>query len=167
MKGYRRLSLLAASVAMLWALGSAASAQVPDAIAAPGRPLSRPSMRRGRRSTSARPMRAASAPGIRSRSRRSLLDGKTVGRHYAGPKLGARRRQRGDGRVAARAPGASPKDIPWLKLDVDAAPRHRAAIGCDDRPAHQDEGRHRGGCCERAGAYLSVPYAAEDVFLRK
>src|SRR5947209_10296015 len=44
-------------------------------------------------------------------------DGKTVGRHYAGPNW-----EIGGGAVAAkgvgRAPGASPKDVPWLKLEV-------------------------------------------------
>jgi hypothetical protein len=47
-----------------------------------------------------------------------LLDGKTVGRHYAGPNW-----EHTDGsavvaKVAGRAPGATPKDIPWLKLEV-------------------------------------------------
>src|SRR5580704_15872355 len=47
-----------------------------------------------------------------------LADGKTVGRHYAGPSW-----EHNDGsavvsKVAASAPGAAPSDIPWLRLDV-------------------------------------------------
>src|SRR5688572_27287223 len=47
-----------------------------------------------------------------------MLDGKTVGRHYAGPNW-----EHADGsavvaKVAGRAPGATAKDIPWLKLEV-------------------------------------------------
>ena len=70
-------------------------------------------------------------------------------------------------KVAGRAPGASPKDIPWLKLDATEHRGAGAAVGRDDRPAHQHAGRRAEGACDRAGAYLSVPYAAEYVFLRK
>jgi hypothetical protein len=43
--------------------------------------------------------------------------GKTVGRHYAGPTWEVE----GSaviGKAVARAPGATPKDIPWLKLEI-------------------------------------------------
>ena len=47
-----------------------------------------------------------------------MLDGKTVGRHYAGPTW-----EMADGsaivaKVAGRAPGATAQDIPLLKLEV-------------------------------------------------
>src|SRR3954467_5948505 len=47
-----------------------------------------------------------------------LHEGKTVGRHYAGPNW-----EHADGsavtaKPAGNAPGATPKDIPWLKLAV-------------------------------------------------
>src|SRR5881227_3400150 len=47
-----------------------------------------------------------------------LVDGKTVGRHYAGPNW-----EHGDGsavagKAAGNAPGATANDIPWLKLEV-------------------------------------------------
>src|SRR5258708_26837 len=47
-----------------------------------------------------------------------LADGKTIGRHYAGPNW-----EHGDGsavvgKAAGNAPGATPNDIPWLKLNV-------------------------------------------------
>ncbi|HSD28967.1 MAG TPA: DUF3455 domain-containing protein [Vicinamibacteria bacterium] len=96
-----------------------------------------------------------------------LLDGKTVGRHYAGPSW-----EHGDGsavmgRVAARASGASPKDIPWLKLDATERRGTGLLSGVTTVQRIKTEGGTAEGACERAGAYLSVPYAAEYVFLRK
>ena len=47
-----------------------------------------------------------------------LADGKTVGRHYAGPNWEHSDGSAVVGKVAGNAPGATPNDIPWLKLDV-------------------------------------------------
>src|SRR3954454_8463876 len=47
-----------------------------------------------------------------------LLDGKTIGRHYAGPNWEHNDGSAVVGKVAGSAPGATPKDIAWLKLDV-------------------------------------------------
>src|SRR6478735_7146001 len=47
-----------------------------------------------------------------------LLDGKTVGRHYAGPNWEHMDGSAVTGKVAGNAPGATPKDIPLLKLEV-------------------------------------------------
>src|SRR5580704_15056892 len=46
-----------------------------------------------------------------------FLDGKTVGRHYAGPSWEVQCSTI-IGKVVGKAPGASAKDIPWLKLEV-------------------------------------------------
>ena len=50
-------------------------------------------------------------------------DGRTVGRHYAGPTWELSDGSVVRGKVAGRAPGASAQDIPLLKLAVDARPR--------------------------------------------
>ena len=47
-----------------------------------------------------------------------LVDGKTVGRHYAGPNWELADGSAVVGKVAGRAPGATAKDIPLLKLEV-------------------------------------------------
>ena len=47
-----------------------------------------------------------------------LLKGKTVGRHYAGPNWEYMDGSAVVGKVAGRAPGKTPKDIPWLKLSA-------------------------------------------------
>src|SRR6202790_1756560 len=45
-----------------------------------------------------------------------LTDGKTVGRHYAGPSWEHSDGSAVVGKSAASVPGATPNDIPWLKL---------------------------------------------------
>src|SRR5712675_412593 len=47
-----------------------------------------------------------------------LADGKTVGRHYAGPSWEHSDGSAVVGKVAANAPGTTANDIPWLKLDI-------------------------------------------------
>ena len=47
-----------------------------------------------------------------------LVDGKTIGRHYAGPNWEYSDGSAVVGKVSASAPGATASDIPWLKLDV-------------------------------------------------
>src|SRR5690242_15617431 len=44
-----------------------------------------------------------------------ILDGRTVGRHYAGPRWELDDGSAVGGKVAARAPGATASDIPLLK----------------------------------------------------
>src|SRR6478672_4099884 len=50
-----------------------------------------------------------------------LLDGKTVGRHYAGPNWENVDGSAVTAKAAGNAPGTTPKDIPWLKLEVIAS----------------------------------------------
>src|SRR5579862_6560929 len=47
-----------------------------------------------------------------------ILDGKTVGRHYAGPIWEHVDGSSVHGKAVANAPGATGNDIPWLKLEV-------------------------------------------------
>ena len=47
-----------------------------------------------------------------------FVDGKTVGRHYAGPTWEMTDGSMVTGKVAGRAPGTTAKDIPLLKLQV-------------------------------------------------
>jgi hypothetical protein len=92
--------------------------------------------------------------------------GKTVGRHYAGPNWeiegGAVA-----AKVAARAPSASSKDIPWLKLE---ATDHRGSGPLKDVTTVQrinTKGGNAEGACQNAGELHSEPYSADYVFLRK
>jgi len=96
-----------------------------------------------------------------------LIDGKTVGRHYAGPNW-----EMDDGsavvaKVAARAPGATAEDIPLLKLEVTSQRGSGQLSGVATVQRLNTRGGVTEGSCSRAGALLSVPYSADYVFLRK
>jgi hypothetical protein len=96
-----------------------------------------------------------------------LADGKTVGRHFAGPSWEHTDGSAVVGKVAGSAPGATPNDIPWLKLDVISR-RGSGVLGDVTTVQRIDtKGGKLEGACDQAGSYRSVPYSAEYVFLRK
>src|SRR4051794_33822811 len=96
-----------------------------------------------------------------------LLDGKTVGRHYAGPNW-----EHSDGsavaaKALANAPGATPKDIPWLKLEVTSHRGSGILSGVTTVQRIDTQGGKLEGGCDRPAALQSAPYSADYVFLRK
>ena len=95
-----------------------------------------------------------------------ILDGKSVGRHYAGPAWDYYDGSGVTGKVTASTPGATSNDIPWLKLEVVD---HRNSGILSNVTAVQRINTRGGlvrGSCERAGDFLSVSYSADYVFLR-
>lgn len=96
-----------------------------------------------------------------------LLDGKTVGRHYAGPNWEHMDGSAVVGKVAGRAPGATPKDIPWLKLDVAERRGNGVLTAATTIQRINTQGGVAEGPCDKAGAFLSAPYATDYVFLKK
>jgi hypothetical protein len=96
-----------------------------------------------------------------------LSEGKTVGRHYAGPNW-----EHVDGsavaaKAAGNAPGTTAADIAWLKLEVTA---HRGSGVLSPVTTVQRINTHGGkleGACDKAGEFRSAPYSAEYVFLKK
>ena len=96
-----------------------------------------------------------------------ILDGQTVGRHYAGPTWEHMGGSAVTGKFLASSPGATANDIPWLKLEV-ASRRGRGLLADIDivQRINTAGGALRGDC-EQAGALRSVPYSADYVFLRK
>jgi hypothetical protein len=96
-----------------------------------------------------------------------ILDGKTVGRHYAGPTWELADGSAVVGKVVANAPGETADDIAWLKLDVV---ERRGSGTLAEAAVVQRINTHGGalhGACTQAGALRSVPYAADYIFLRK
>lgn len=96
-----------------------------------------------------------------------MLEGRTVGRHYAGPTW-----EHGDGssvtaKVVGTAPGATAADIPWLKLEVVERRGAGALAGADFVQRINTVGGVLQGSCERAGSLRGVAYAADYVFRRK
>ena len=96
-----------------------------------------------------------------------LLDGKTIGRHYAGPNWEHMDGSAIVGKVAGNAPGATAKDIPWLKLEVVSSRGSGALSGVTTIQRINTAGGRRDGACEKAGAFHSEPYATDYVFLKK
>jgi len=96
-----------------------------------------------------------------------IVDGKTGGRHYAGPNW-----EHSDGsavtaKAAGNAPGATSDDIPWLKLEVTANRGSGALSNVTTVQRINTKGGKLEGPCEKAGTFKSAPYAADYVFLRK
>ena len=96
-----------------------------------------------------------------------LLDGKTVGRHYAGPSWEHLDGSAVVGKVAGRAPGSTARDIPWLKLDVTERRGSGLLAAATTIQRIATSGGLAEGACDKAGSLLSVPYAADYVFLKK
>jgi Protein of unknown function (DUF3455) len=96
-----------------------------------------------------------------------MIDGKTVGRHFAGPSWELVDGSAVTGKVAGRAAGASSKDIPLLKLEVTSQRGAGQLTGATGIQRINTKGGVAEGACDQAGAFLSVPYSADYVFLRK
>jgi hypothetical protein len=96
-----------------------------------------------------------------------LVDGKTVGRHYAGPNWEHIDGSAVVGKVAGNAPGAAADDIPWLKLQVTASRGNGLLTGVTTVQRINTKGGRFDGPCEKAGAFKSAPYSADYVFLKK
>jgi hypothetical protein len=96
-----------------------------------------------------------------------LADGKTVGRHYAGPSWEDSDGSAVVGKTAASVPGAMPNDIPWLKLDVVSHRGSGVLSGVSTVQRIHTQGGKLEGTCDTVGTYRSAPYSADYVFLRK
>ena len=96
-----------------------------------------------------------------------VLDGKTVGRHYAGPNWEHVDGSAVVGKVSGTAPAPGPNDIPWLKLDVVSSRGNGALTGVTTVQRINTQGGKHDGACEKAGALHSAPYAADYIFLKK
>jgi hypothetical protein len=96
-----------------------------------------------------------------------MADGKTVGRHYAGPNW-----EDVDGSIvtaksAGNAPGATANDIPWLKLEVTAHRGNGVMTPVTTVQRINTAGGQLAGACDKAGTTKSAPYSADYVFLKK
>jgi hypothetical protein len=161
----RRLAL---SVLAAAAGTGAASAQVPAAIAVPGETVVVTLHAEG---AQVYECKAGSdgklAWAFREPIATLVLDGKTVGRHYAGPNWEHMDGSAVVGKAVGNAPGESASDIPWLKLEVTANRGSGAFSGISTVQRINTAGGVFTGACDKAGAFHSAPYAADYVFLRK
>ena len=96
-----------------------------------------------------------------------LADGKTVGRHYAGPNWEYSDGSAVVGQVVGTAPGSVANGIPLLKLGVTSRRGNGVLSAATTVQRINTAGGKLNGACYKAGTYESVPYSADYVFLRK
>ena len=96
-----------------------------------------------------------------------MVDGKTIGRHSAGPNWEHSDGSAVTGKAAGNAPGATANDIPWLKLSVVSSRGSGTLTGVTTVQRINTQGGKLDGACDKAGSFRSAPYSAEYVFLRK
>jgi hypothetical protein len=146
----------------------AAQAQVPDAIAAKGETAVVTFHAEGAQIYECK----AGADGklawaFREPIATLLSDGKTVGRHYAGPTWELMDGSAVVAKAAGNAPGATPKDIPLLKLEVTSSRGSGALSGATTVQRINTQGGRYDGACDKVGTFYSAPYAADYAFLKK
>ena len=165
-------ALLPIVVALAWPMAilaaSTTGAQIPDAVAAPNEAVVATVHAEGAQVYDCK----AGADGklvwqFREPIATLLVDGKTVGRHFAGPGWELADGSAVTGKIAGRAAGATPKDIPLLKLEAVSHRGSGQLTGVTTIQRLNTKGGVVEGSCEAAGTFLSVPYSADYTFLRK
>jgi hypothetical protein len=164
--GMLRSMLLALAAPVL--LAAPALAQVPPSIAAPGETAVATFHAEGAQVYECK----AGSDGklgwaFREPIATLLLDGKTVGRHYAGPNWEHTDGSAVTAKAAGNAPGKSASDIPWLKLEVTQQRGSGTLAGVTTVQRINTAGGVFSGACDKAGTFDSAPYAADYVFLKK
>ena len=159
------------AIALLLLSGSPVSAKaqpLPDAIAAPGETVVLTVHAEGAQVYECK----AGADGklawaFREPIATLFVDGKTIGRHYAGPTWEHVDGSAVIGKVSGNAPGAAADDIPWLKLQVVSSRGSGVLSGITTVQRINTKGGKFEGACDKAGSFKSAPYSADYVFLRK
>lgn len=96
-----------------------------------------------------------------------LAEGKTVGRHYAGPNWELADGSAVVGKAIGNAPGATPADIAWLKLEVASRRGSGTLTPVTTVQRINTHGGKLEGSCDKTGEFRSAPYSADYVFLKK
>ena len=96
-----------------------------------------------------------------------LAEGKTVGRHYAGPNWELADSSAVVGKAIGNAPGATAADIPWLKLEVASRRGSGVLTPVTTVQRINTHGGKLDGACDKAGEFKSAPYSADYIFLKK
>ncbi|MGY8684625.1 DUF3455 domain-containing protein [Bradyrhizobium sp. UFLA05-153] len=96
-----------------------------------------------------------------------IVAGQSVGRHYAGPSWELVDGGAVKGRVVKSMPAPTANDISWLELEV-VDHRNKGVLSEAVTVLRKNtKGGVAQGSCDSEGKYLSVPYTADYVFLRK
>ncbi len=164
----RRIAgLLAVSIATLTLHADDALAQMPAAIAAPGQSAVVTLHAAGAQICECKPGKDGKLVWVfREPIATLILNGKTVGRHYAGPTWEHSDGSAVIGKVAATAPAATANDVPWLKLEVVGRRGNGTLTDVTTVQRINTSGGVLAGACDQAGDLRGVPYSADYVFLR-
>jgi len=167
---YRIASSALALSLLLGPLVGAAAAEtpLPDAIAAPGATVVLSVHAEGAQVYECK-VGADGKPAWAFREPIATLfaDGKTVGRHYAGPNWEASDGSAVVGKAVGSAPGATANDIPWLRLEVASSRGNGVLSGVTTVQRINTSGGKLEGACDKAGTFKSAPYSADYMFLKK
>ena len=161
------LAIIAACLFMRVVAPSSA-AEVPETIAAPGETLIATTHATGAQVYECKTNSEGKlAWQFREPIATLMIDGKTVGRHFAGPVWEMADGSAVSAKVSAQAPGATANDIPLLRLDVAA--RHGSGLlsGVTTIQRLNTNGGRADAACDAPGTFLSVPYSADYAFYKK
>jgi hypothetical protein len=152
----------------LFASATAAETPLPDAIAAPGETVVLSVHAEGAQVYECK----AGTDGklgwlFREPIATLMTDGKTVGRHYAGPNWEDADGSAVTGKTIGNAPGATANDIAWLKLEVIAHRGSGVLTAVTTVQRINTMGGQLAGACDKLGATKAAPYSADYVFLRR
>lgn len=147
--------------------GSAAAAEIPGAIAAPGLKVVAQFHAIGDQIYACAPGKDGTLAWVFRQPLAALFNpsGKSVGAHFAGPRWVLDDGSLVKGAVIATAPGATSNDVAWLKLN---ATEHKGSGLLSNVTAIQRinvSGGNLAGTCPAKGALKRVPYSADYVFL--
>jgi hypothetical protein len=95
-----------------------------------------------------------------------LQDGKTVGRHFVGPTWEFADGTRVTAKPESNAPGASPNDVPWLRLLITEPAKSGLASDATKILRVDTNGGAYSGACSKEGELHVEPYAATYIFVK-
>ena len=141
--------------------------EMPEAITAPSETLSRTFHAEGAQIYECKPDSDGRLVWeVREPIATLLLEGRTVGRHYVGPKWEHIDGSAVQAKVVGKTAGATENDIPWLKLSATLHLGQGVFSGVTSIQRINTEGGMAQGQCGKAGGFRSVPYHADYVFVR-
>jgi hypothetical protein len=160
--------LLAGLLASVLMPASVTGAEVPEAITVPGESLVARVHAEGAQIYECKADAAGSLSWQFREPVATLIEGgNTIGRHYAGPHWEFADGSTVAAKAVGRAPGATPQDIPLLKLEVTARRGSGRLANVSTIQRLDTKGGVAEGTCRNAGGLLSVPYSADYAFFRK
>jgi hypothetical protein len=163
-----RTAIPVIAIGATFAAAALAATELPDAIAAPGETRIATVHAEGAQVYECKADAAGKlAWQFREPIATLIADGKTIGRHFAGPQWELDDGGLVSGKVVARADGATASDIPLLKLSATMQRDRGMLAGVITIQRLNTRGGVAEGSCEIAGTLQSVPYSADYAFYRK